>query len=168
VYIDHGAWHALGDKAGLLPAGIVDVEGSFAQQEAVRLVVVKRLPPNNDIQAPPPAPVVPHTHTVAPIPNRNSLYEKATQSPSSSQILSHPPYELHNPAPFEIGRAVVNYSVGEIRRIKGLHSTQIHEVLGYADSEYVALRENIALVDVERSRPTTPAFGRAVSEYGDA
>lgn len=72
-----------------------------------------------------------------------------------------PTFELHNPAPFEIGRAVVNYSATEIRRIMGLHSTQIREALGYADSEYVAVRENIAFFDVERSRPSTPDFRHA-------
>lgn len=46
VYIDDGAYRALtrADKAGLLPVGVVDVTGSFAQQDAVSLVVVKRLP----------------------------------------------------------------------------------------------------------------------------
>jgi glutamate 5-kinase len=78
---------------------------------------------------------------------------------NSSQTLQQPPnFELHNPAPIEIGRAVVNYSATEIRRIKGLHSTQISEALGYADSEYVALRENIAFFGSERSRPSTPDF----------
>ncbi|PTD09837.1 putative glutamate 5-kinase [Fusarium culmorum] len=33
---------ALVGKAGLLPVGVVDVEGNFAQQEVVRLVTVKR------------------------------------------------------------------------------------------------------------------------------
>jgi glutamate 5-kinase len=42
--------------------------------------------------------------------------------------------------PMEVGRALVNYSATEIVRIKGLRSTQIQSVLGYADSEYVALR----------------------------
>ncbi|KAI1393723.1 glutamate 5-kinase [Hypoxylon trugodes] len=42
LYIDVGAHHALADKAGLLPVGVLDVEGNFAQQEAVRLVVVER------------------------------------------------------------------------------------------------------------------------------
>lgn len=40
----------------------------------------------------------------------------------------------------------------------GLHSTQIREALGYADSEYVALRENIAFEGRERSRPGTPDY----------
>ncbi|KFA63499.1 hypothetical protein S40285_00293 [Stachybotrys chlorohalonatus IBT 40285] len=42
LYIDAGAHRALIDKAGLLPVGVVDVEGNFAQQEVVRVVVVNR------------------------------------------------------------------------------------------------------------------------------
>lgn len=42
VYIDAGCHRALLDKAGLLPVGVVDVEGHFAQSEVVRLVVVER------------------------------------------------------------------------------------------------------------------------------
>lgn len=38
----------------------------------------------------------------------------------------------------------MNYSAAEIMRIKGLKSTEIVNVLGYADSEYVAHRENIS------------------------
>ena len=44
IYIDSGAYKALIGKAGLLPVGVVDVEGTFAQQESVRLVVVERSP----------------------------------------------------------------------------------------------------------------------------
>ncbi|EGY14997.1 glutamate 5-kinase [Verticillium dahliae VdLs.17] len=43
IYIDAGAHSALLRKAGLLPAGVLDVEGNFAQHESVRLVVVDRL-----------------------------------------------------------------------------------------------------------------------------
>ncbi|OKL60279.1 putative glutamate 5-kinase [Talaromyces atroroseus] len=50
----------------------------------------------------------------------------------------------HAQEPREIGRAIVNYGSLEIDRIKGIRSTHIHAVLGYADSEYVALRENIS------------------------
>lgn len=44
IYIDKGAHRALVGKAGLLPVGVVDVEGNFAQHEPVRVVVVNRLP----------------------------------------------------------------------------------------------------------------------------
>jgi glutamate 5-kinase len=181
IYIDTGAYKALHDKAGLLPVGIVDVEGHFAQQEAVRLVVVKRLAPSSTTTTTttsstsstavdtPSTPATPThtTHTHAPIPLRHPLPHSTSSSsshgyvantPSSSSSNSVPLFEQHNPAPVEIGRAVVNYSAAEIRRIKGMHSTQIVRELGYADSEYVAVRENVAFFGVERSRPATPAL----------
>ncbi|MCJ1368911.1 hypothetical protein MMC20_000118 [Loxospora ochrophaea] len=125
IYIDQGAHRALLGKAGLLPVGIVDVEGPFAQQEAVRLVVVKRH--------------TAFTSTSGPSP---------ISTPTDFTSASRAPllYEVFNPAPREVGRAVVNYSAAEVARIKGLQSTEIGNALGYADSEYVALRENISLV----------------------
>jgi len=115
VYIDGGAHRALTDKAGLLPVGVVDVEGTFAQQEAVRLVAVERLP---------------------------------NSSASGKQWSG---------TGIEVGRALVNYSSGEIARIKGVRSSEIHGLLGYADSEYVALRENISFFRKD-SRPVTPSL----------
>lgn len=56
----------------------------------------------------------------------------------------------------EVGRALVNYSNTEVMRIKGRRSSHISQVLGYADSEYVAVRENVALHCLESSRPVTP------------
>lgn len=128
LYIDAGAHRALASKAGLLPAGIVDVEGHFAQQEAVKLVVVSRL---------------------------------ASQSKSSIAALDSNMdgggVSVESNLPVEVGRALVNYSAAEIVRIKGLKSGEIGGVLGYADSEYVALRENVSLTKREKSsRPVTP------------
>lgn len=59
----------------------------------------------------------------------------------------------------EVGRALTNYSTSEVKRIKGRRSSHISEVLGYADSEYVAVRENVAL-HAEMSRPVTPTPGQ--------
>ena len=128
IYIDEGAHRALIAKAGLLPVGVVDVEGPFAQQEAVRLVVVKRLSKHNSPDFP--------TSIPAPIPLTNSSLLRESEN------------ELYDKkAPLlEIGRALVNYSATQVARIKGLRSTEIQSVLGYADSEYVALRENISLL----------------------
>lgn len=106
IYIDAGAHVALSNKANLLPIGIVDVEGSFGQQECVRLCV---------------------------LPSRDAALSEAE----------------------EVGRALTNYSTSEVKRIKGRRSSCISEVLGYADSEYVAVRENVAL-HAEMSRPVTP------------
>jgi glutamate 5-kinase len=118
IYIDTGAQRALVNKSGLLPVGVVDVEGNFAQQEAVRLVVVNRLP--------------------------------AASCASTGG-------KLWEGTPVEVGRALVNYSAAEIARIKGVQSTEITGLLGYADSEYVALRENISFFKRE-SRPATPSL----------
>ena len=126
LYIDNGAYTALTNKANLLPIGVVDVQGSFGQQECVRLCVL----PSRD----------------APLTDGE-----------------------------EVGRALVNYSAVEIKRIRGLRSGQIAEVIGYADSEYVALRESVAMFKREISRPVTPmgerekrvSIGR-LSSYVDA
>ncbi|RDW90887.1 glutamate 5-kinase [Aspergillus mulundensis] len=104
LYIDQGAYAALQKKASLLPAGVVDVDGHFGQQEAVRIVVVERISPD-----------------------------------ALNGDFLHPGQE-----PKEVGRALVNYGSLEIARIKGHRSTHIQSLLGYADSEYVALRENIS------------------------
>jgi glutamate 5-kinase len=52
---------------------------------------------------------------------------------------------------------LVNYSAAEIARIKGVRSGEIEGLLGYAESEYVALRENISFFRRE-SRPVTPSL----------
>jgi glutamate 5-kinase len=127
LFIDSGAYKALANKAGLLPVGVVDVLGDFAQQEAVRLVVV----------------------------------EKKTSSDSDGNVATYHPVKDAKAA--EVGRALVNYSANEIRRIKGLRSMDIKGVLGYADSEYVALRENISFFKRDRvSRPVTPSLDKVV------
>lgn len=128
LFIDAGAHRALASKAGLLPAGIVDVKGHFAQQEAVKLVVVTR-------------------------PFSQSHWSSAAHENSIEG--GGVPIDVDSPT--EVGRALVNYSAAEIVRIKGLRSGEIGGVLGYADSEYVALRENISLTKREKSsRPVTP------------
>jgi glutamate 5-kinase len=117
IYIDHGAYAALLNKAGLLPAGVVAVEGQFSQQEAVKVYVVDRKQPtalNGDF-------------------------------PSQSD------------EPKEVGRALVSYGSTEISLIKGFRSTQIQSILGYADSEYIALRQNISFYHDTLSRPETPS-----------
>ena len=159
IFIDEGAHRALSRKAGLLPAGILDVEGPFAQQEAVRLVVMQREPSNS---------ISTHTTTSPPGLADNATVRIATSTTDTNGIsrevidtddqkndLSMEP-GIHF-TPIEIGRALVNYSATEIARIKGCNSKEIEQLLGYADSEYVALRENVSLFRKEKgSRPATP------------
>ncbi|KAI1151398.1 glutamate 5-kinase [Nemania diffusa] len=149
LYIDTGAYAALSNKAGLLPVGVLDVEGNFAQQEAVRLIVVDRRA----------APALVDTNLAA---------SSSTSTPrSSTPVPVSVKWEACNPV--EVGRALVNYATPEIIRIKGHRSRDIGELLGYADSEYVAHRENISLFRRE-SRPVSPvpdiaANIRGVADY---
>lgn len=142
IYIDEGAHRALISKAGLLPAGIVDVDGNFAQQEAVRIVVV-----SGSSSRPAPA---------SRTPSAQNLHRNGASQPSSPQTGDRA--VKSNPRSVEVGRALVNYSAAEIARIKGLQSVEILDVLGYAESDYVALRTNVSLMKRERvSRPVTPS-----------
>jgi len=43
----------------------------------------------------------------------------------------------------EVGRGLANYNSAQIERVKGLKSSYIPQLLGYADSEYVV--ENITI-----------------------
>lgn len=113
VYIDSGCHRALQNKAGLLPVGVVDVEGNFAQQEVVSIAVVQR--------------------RSSPGPGEKRWDGEAE----------------------EVGRAMVNYAAAEITRIMGHQSAEIEDLLGYADSEYVAHRSHIGFFRRE-SRPVTP------------
>ena len=134
IFIDHGAHRALTNKAGLLPVGVVGVEGSFSQHEAVMILVAGSNPP-------PPQSQVPRNPDDAQV-----VSEISPDSPSTLPPVPEPlPRPSSPPPPLEIGRALVNFSSAEVARIKGLHSLEIERVLGYADSEYVALRENISL-----------------------
>lgn len=138
VYIDEGAHQALISKAGLLPAGVVELKGHFAQQEAVRLVVVHRpLSPNSQIL------------------ENSECGDSSTSTPNAACVTED---KTWLDAGVEVGRALVNYSASEIARIKGLQSTEIQGMLGYADSDYIALRENVSLTKKEKvSRPVTPS-----------
>ena len=194
IYIDEGAHRALLDKAGLLPVGVVDVEGSFSQQEAVRLVVVKRLfrPDRPRRQTPvhtprtstarssgtstPTTPLTSSFTGIASYESGENVTDNsfpATPSDMSSTlttpVIDHPHllmYEKSDPRPREVGRALVNYSSTEISRIKGLRSGEIAAVLEYADSEYVALRENISLVRKSADDETVEARKWALAGAG--
>lgn len=117
LYIDQGAYKALLGKAGLLPVGVVDVEGFFAQQEAVRLCVVDK--------------------------------RRSTPGPDG---------KMWEGEAVEVGRCLTNYASAEIARIKGHQSVEIGQLLGYADSEYVAQRESVSFYNTV-SRPASPVGG---------
>lgn len=56
--------------------------------------------------------------------------------------------EYDGPEEIELGKGLVNYASHEILRIKGCHSRQIIDRLGYADAECVIHRENLTRTKV--------------------
>jgi glutamate 5-kinase len=101
LFIDKGAYAAITrtNRAGLLPVGVVAVEGSFHESECVNIYVAQR------------------------------------GADASLDLTKEPVL---------IGRAIVNYASHEIDRIRGKQSSDIEPELGFADSEYVAFRDNLA------------------------
>ncbi|KAI1818716.1 glutamate 5-kinase [Poronia punctata] len=151
LYIDVGAHAALSEKAGLLPVGVLDVEGNFAQQEAVRLVVVNRPPPSETDKD--------HKN------HQDHAVSCATLPLTPASVAAA---KWEGCTLMEVGRALVNYAAPEIARIKGRRSSKIGELLGYADSEYVAHRENIGLFVGRESQPVSPVLAAAANSGGVA
>lgn len=65
-----------------------------------------------------------------------------------------------------IGKCLVNYSSIELERIRGKHSHEIIKTLGYADSEYVSFRDNLAFYPskLAQARDAADALSRQSSE----
>lgn len=112
LYIDQACYEALTrkDRAGLLPVGVLAVEGSFHESECATIKVVP---------------------------------EKT--SPLSEGL--------------EVGTCRVNYSSTEINLIMGSHSNEIENILGFADSEYIAHRGNLAF------QPTLPPSSESLFDH---
>ncbi|KAJ1031874.1 hypothetical protein NDA13_002260 [Ustilago tritici] len=171
------------DSGGrLLPAGVVGVEGNWERMQAIRLVVRRRIsksiPHTSGLEEGAPlsasarslgqyllradseAGLVSGTKTP---PVMDSLRKDASVAPSSSRAGG----EAVVPAEtvggeegedwqwqlVEVGRALANYTSIESERIKGLKSSQISSVLGYADSDYVT--DQVALHTLTLPNPTS-------------
>ena len=144
LYIDSGALTALSNGAGLLPAGVLGLQGSFSQQESVKLILI----PNPKSSS--------HSKTLS-LDGDFTCHSLGMAAVGGRSVGE------------EVGRALVNYNSVEVARIRGVRSSQIGAILGYADSEYVCLRKNIGLFNQEgtpRSRPQTPGGRWSAREGG--
>ncbi|KAN0066020.1 Glutamate 5-kinase [Thecaphora frezii] len=131
LVIDEGAFTriARADSGGrLLPAGVVGVEGNWERMQAVRLVVRRAVRQAKET-------VKGETETEA---EAEAKAEAATATQSNGEVAQQPAWTF-----VEVGRALANYTSIESERIKGIKSSQIASVLGYADSDYVT--EQVAL-----------------------
>lgn len=146
VVIDIGAYRVLSKRQSggrLLAAGVIGVIGSFSSGQAVRVVVKKQ--PESAEQIHREEEHYTHgTDSSRPsTPDTTSLPRSASTSSiaSDNRSLRDEDFEeseqLSEDDVIEVGRGLANFNSTQIRRVKGLKSSQLSLVLGYADSEYV-------------------------------
>ncbi|KIN93583.1 hypothetical protein M404DRAFT_170825 [Pisolithus tinctorius Marx 270] len=159
VIIDSGAHAVLSRRESggrLLPVGVLGVRGSFASGQAVR-VLIRCLPEG----------VVPEksekrARSTGPDEKTGHVYSEVSLSRTSSSsslvgdlesdtqtIMDDDMHVMHGSEESdswevkEVGRGLANYNSAQISRVKGLNSSRIPQLLGYADTEYVV--ENITI-----------------------
>ncbi|KAK0458619.1 glutamate 5-kinase [Desarmillaria tabescens] len=167
VIIDAGAHNVLSRRESggrLLAAGVLGVIGAFASGQAVRIVILKSPSPATvqdgsepSSSASPFASTQPSTPTILAASSMTSSIaslEPLSRSSSSTALAIKLGDEVPRnikPQPLydddadviEVGRGLANYNSAQISKIKGLNSSYISQLLGYADSEYVV--ENITI-----------------------
>ncbi|KAF9009569.1 glutamate 5-kinase [Cyathus striatus] len=149
VVIDAGAHHVLSKRESggrLLAAGVVGVIGAFGAGQAVRICVRKKVEHGGSAEKEKERQEEEKERQAY----ANAL-ENTAQGYVQTPVLSGTvtPAEVPVNEEFseadvvEVGRGLTNYHSVQISRVKGLKSSQLPQILGYADSEYVV--ENITI-----------------------
>ncbi|KAJ7169153.1 glutamate 5-kinase [Mycena crocata] len=155
VIIDSGAHNVLSRRESggrLLAAGVHGVIGAFASGQAVRIVIRRRPegsgPDESAARMPAPLETRPATPTLVAVSSMSSSIislEPLSRSMSSASLaeIIKPAEEVSEADVVEVGRGLANYNSAQILKVKGLNSSYMPQLLGYADSEYVV--ENITI-----------------------
>ncbi|ETW85168.1 hypothetical protein HETIRDRAFT_414274 [Heterobasidion irregulare TC 32-1] len=164
VIIDAGAHHVLArrDSGGrLLAAGVLGVRGEFASGQAVRIMVRRQAEGNvEDVEAAREsyaagmAHDTPNAFVTSLGPQSRSAsgldlleFTTAHALPEDDAVVVEKqrtvPDESENWELEEVGRGLANYNWAQITKVRGLNSSHMSQLLGYADSEYVV--ENITI-----------------------
>ncbi|KAJ7647768.1 glutamate 5-kinase [Roridomyces roridus] len=151
VIIDSGAHKVLSRRESggrLLAVGVHGVIGAFASGQAVR-IVIRRNAEDNDSAArmPAQAETRPNTPTLAPTSSMSSSIVSLEPLSRSVNLSESSPVrheeDFDEADVIEVGRGQANYNSAQMAKVKGLNSSYIAQLLGYADSEYVV--ENITI-----------------------
>ncbi|KAJ1975660.1 Glutamate 5-kinase [Dimargaris cristalligena] len=133
IIIDAGAMVAVAKfKKSLFAAGVVRVEGHFSANQGVRIVYETRkldgqlLSRSNSMES---------TRSAAPRSPTSESDSESVASLKSDIVVER----------VEIGHGLTNYSSSEIKRIRGKHSSEFEQLLGYADSDCIINRTNMAV-----------------------
>ncbi|KAI6017104.1 Aspartate/glutamate/uridylate kinase [Pisolithus marmoratus] len=159
VIIDSGAHAVLSRRESggrLLPVGVLGVRGSFASGQAVRILI--RCSPEGSVAEKSEK----RSHSAGPDEKTGHVYSEVSLSRTSSSsslvgdlesdtqtIMDDDMHVMHGSEESdswevkEVGRGLANYNSAQMSRVKGLNSSRIPQLLGYADTEYVV--ENITI-----------------------
>ncbi|KAI6004898.1 glutamate 5-kinase [Pisolithus albus] len=159
VIIDCGAHAVLSRRESggrLLPVGVLGVRGSFASGQAVR-ILIRCLPDEGTVaeerrsrSAGPDK--AGHVCSEASLSRRSSSSSLVGDLESDTQTIVDDDVHVAHCSNVEesdswevkeVGRGLANYNSVQISRVKGLNSSRIPQLLGYADTEYVV--ENITI-----------------------
>jgi len=144
VVIDAGAHRVLSKRQSggrLLAAGVAGVIGSFSSGQAVKIVVRKSAADHDDVSedersdAGSSRPGTPEPGTFGMQRARSSSSVASASSVHFEEVADAEPISEDDVV--EVGRGLANFNSAQVRRVKGLKSSQLSAVLGYADSEYV-------------------------------
>ncbi|KDQ59760.1 hypothetical protein JAAARDRAFT_33333 [Jaapia argillacea MUCL 33604] len=173
VIIDAGAHNVLSRRESggrLLSVGVLGVRGAFASGQAVKICIRKQTTSANaavDVEVarvedeytsgsspsqPPTPSLMPAASMSSSIASLDSLSSFGSTADDTSTTLTAIPegdlvlpkgegyeeWELE-----EVGRGLANYNSAQIDKVKGLNSSYLPQMLGYADSEYVV--ENVTI-----------------------
>ncbi|KAJ3807213.1 glutamate 5-kinase [Lentinula aff. lateritia] len=154
VVIDSGAHRVLSRRESggrLLAAGVIGVMGAFASGQAVRIVILASHEETDMLSAQPSRPASPRRLS----PNAIGMLSRSSSSGNLETIknlnveAAAPQFSDHDV--IEVGRGLAMYNYAQISKVRGLNSSHLAQVLGYADSEYVV--ENITIRVPPRSTP---------------
>ncbi|KAJ7189549.1 glutamate 5-kinase [Mycena pura] len=142
VIIDSGAHHVLSRRESggrLLAVGVHGVLGAFASGQAVRIVIRRTGTDEAAASMPATLETRPTTPTLAAASSMSSSItslEPLASSPSVEDS-AEKPEDYSDADVIEVGRGLANYNSAQIMKVKGLNSSYMAQLLGYADSEYV-------------------------------
>ncbi|KAJ4475598.1 glutamate 5-kinase [Lentinula aciculospora] len=147
VVIDAGAHRVLSRRESggrLLAAGVIGVMGAFASGQAVRIVIrASHADSSTEI------PSAQSSRPASPRHLSSIAIGTLSRSSSSGHLETIEQPEIDASLQFsdddvvEVGRGLAMYNHAQISRVRGLNSSHLAQVLGYADSEYVV--ENITI-----------------------
>jgi len=155
VVIDAGAYHALAhrDSGGrLLAVGVIGVIGVFASEQAVRIVIPRRRHGKLEDELDTYLKAMALTTRIS-LDTAAMLREMGTANVSDEDtMVDQEQTKVFLEADVvEVGRGLTNYNSAQIMAVKGLNSSFLPQILGYADSEFVV--ENIT-VSIPPSPPS--------------